>query len=86
MPVLSDEHAAHVVARQRGLELAQFVGVEFVDLDPVLAPQIPGKPILRQAFGRAVDIEMAETMDEVIGASRADQRLQCFERRPDERA
>ena len=86
MPVLADQHAAHVVARQGGLQLAQFVGVELVDLDPVLAPQIPGEPVLLQAFGRAVDIEMAETMDEILGACRADQRLQCFEGRPDERA
>ena len=86
MPVFADQHAMRVVARQSGLQLAQFVGVEFVDLDPVLAPQIPGEPILRQAFGRAVDIEMTEAVNEVLGACRADQRLQCFEGRPDQRA
>ena len=44
MAVLADQQAAHIVARQSRFELAQFVGVEFVDLDPVLAPQCPGEP------------------------------------------
>ena len=49
--VLAHQQAAHIVARQGGLELAQLVGVEFVDLDPVLAAQIPGEAILFQALG-----------------------------------
>ena len=86
MPVLADQHAARVVARQSGLQLAQFVGVEFVDLDPVLAPQVPGEPILFRTIGRAVDVKMAEAVHEVLGICRADQRLQGIEGRPDERA
>ena len=43
MAVLAHEQAAHIVARQSRFELAQFIGVEFVDLDPVLAPQSPGE-------------------------------------------
>ena len=86
VPVLPHQYPADIVARQRGLQLAQFVGVEFVDLDPILAPHIPGEPILLEAFGRTVDIEMAEAVNEVLGACRADQRLQCFEGRPDKRA
>jgi hypothetical protein len=55
--------------------LAQLIGVEFVDLDPVLAPQFPGEAILLQAFGGAIDIEMPVTVDEILGACGADERL-----------
>ena len=36
--ILAYQQAADIVARQSGLELAQFVGIELVDLDPVFAP------------------------------------------------
>src|SRR5712675_820052 len=86
MPVLAHQHAAHIIARQRGLELAQLVGVEFIDLDAVLAPQIPRQAILLRAFGGTIDIEMAEPVDQVLGAGGAYERVQCFEGRADERA
>src|SRR5258708_16249858 len=86
MPVLAHQHAAHIIARQRGLELAQLVGVEFVDLDTVLAAQVPRQAILLRAFGRTIDIEMAEPVDQVLGARGAYERLQCCEGRADERA
>ena len=53
MAVLAHQQAADIVARQRRFELAQFVGVELVDLDPVLAPQRPGEPVLRQRLRRS---------------------------------
>jgi uncharacterized protein (DUF1778 family) len=38
MSVLAHQHAADIIARQRRLELSQFIGIELVDLDPVFAP------------------------------------------------
>ncbi len=54
--VLAHQNAAYVVARQSGFELAQFVGVEFVDFDPVLAAQFPGEPVLFQPLRRAINV------------------------------
>jgi len=50
MPVLAHQQAADILARQCRFELTQFVGVEFVDLDPVVMPQIPGEAVLCQPF------------------------------------
>ena len=85
VPVLAHQDAAHVIARQGGFELTQLIGVEFVDLDPVLAAQLPGEPVLCQALRGAVDIKMAEPVDEVLGAGVAHQRRQRFECRADQR-
>src|ERR1700736_4267891 len=63
MPVLAHQYASHIIARQRGLELAQLVGVEFIDLDAVLATQVPRQAILLRAFGGTIDIEMAEPVE-----------------------
>src|ERR1700731_2067940 len=86
MPVLAHQHAAYVIARQRGLELAQLVGVEFIDLETVLAAQGPPRAILPPPSGGRIDIEMAEPVDQVLGAGGAYERLQYFEGRADERA
>src|SRR5262245_61843758 len=86
MAVLAHQQAAHVVARQSWLELTQLIGVEFVDLDAVLAAQVPGRGVLGEALERPVHIKMAETMDKTLGAGVADQRLERFERRPDQGA
>src|SRR5271169_5430956 len=85
MSVLAHEHATDIVARQSRFELTQFIGVEFVDLHAVLAPQFPGEAILSQAFRRAIDIEVAEAVDEILGAGGTDQRLQGFKGWTDER-
>jgi hypothetical protein len=69
--VLAHQHAVDIVSRQRGFELAQFVSVEFVDLDPIFPPQLPGEVILSRAFRGAIDIEMAEAVDEILGAGGA---------------
>ena len=82
--ILAYQQAADIVARQSGLELAQFVGIEFVDLDPVFAPQFPGQSVLFQASRGAVDIEVAQAVNEILGAGGADQRLQGFEGRAEE--
>ena len=37
VPVLAHQQPADILARQRRFELTQLVGVEFVDLDPVVA-------------------------------------------------
>ena len=71
MSVLAHQHAVDIVSRQRGFELAQFVSVEFVDLDPIFPPQLPGEVILSRAFRGAIDIEMAEAVDEILGAGGA---------------
>jgi hypothetical protein len=60
MTVLAHEHAAQIIPRQRRLELTQLVGVEFVDLDPVFAAQIPRKTVLFRAVRGAIDIKVAE--------------------------
>src|ERR1700731_4795688 len=86
VPVLAPQEAADVLARQYRFELAQLVGVEFVDLDPVFAPQRPGEAILCETFGGAVDVEMPQPMDEILSAGRADQRPQGVESRADQRA
>ncbi len=86
VPVLAHQDAADIIARQGGFELAQLVGVEFVGLDPVLAAQFPGEPVLFQALRRAVDVKMAEPVNEVLGAGVMHQRRQRFERRANQRA
>src|SRR5271167_1569722 len=86
MPVLAHEHAADILARQGRFELAQFIGVEFVDLDAVFTPQIPGEAILSQASFGAIDKKMAQPMHEILGAGGGDKRPQRFEGRADERA
>ena len=73
VPVLAHQQAAHILARQHRFELAQFVGVEFVDFDAVLAPQRPGQRVFRQRFGRTVDVQMAALMDQILGAGVARQ-------------
>ena len=86
MPVLAHQQPADILARQRRFELAQLVGIEFVDLHPVFAPQRPGEAILSETFSGAVDVEMAQPMDEIPSAGRADQRPQGVEGRADQRA
>ena len=84
MAVLAHEEAAHILARQARFELAQFVGVEFVDLDAVVAPQCPGEAVFRQRFGRAVDIKMPALMHESVGARHLRQFAHERHGRPDQ--
>ncbi len=76
MSVLAHQDAANIVARQGRFQLAQLVGVEFVDFDPILAAQFPGEPVLFRPLRRTIDVEVAEAMDEFLGARVADQRRQ----------
>src|SRR5438270_292818 len=84
MAVLAHEEAAHIRARQARFELAQFVGVEFIDLDAIVAPQCPGEAVFRQRFGRAVDIKMPALMHESVGAGHLRQFAHERHGRPDQ--
>src|SRR5262249_12255851 len=75
MAVLPHQQTADVVARQSRFELAQLIGVKFVDLDAVFAAQLPGSVVFAQALERPVHVKMTEAMDETFGAGVADERL-----------
>ena len=72
--ILAYEHALDVGVREVRIELAQLIGIELVPADAVVAPQPPGGPVLGEARKRAVDEEVAEALDEMLGPGIAHQR------------
>jgi hypothetical protein len=65
--------------RQGWFELADFVGIEDVDLDAVLATEPQAISALGWPVGRFVDEELAALLQQVLAAGGLDQRLVALE-------
>src|SRR5260221_14051789 len=79
MAGLGDHPAAHEIARETRLELAQLIDGKIVDDDAVRPPQIHRPRILGETGLALIDGEMAGAMDEILGARRLDQRRIALE-------
>lgn len=79
LPLFWQINSALEDRRQGWFQLPDFVGIEDVDLDPMLAPKPEAIGTLRRPVRRFVDEELAAFLQQVLAAGSLDQRLVAFE-------